>query len=161
MVQKHVQVDKIYQSHQLPTHLDTNMWNCSNSWKNSRNPLPEKNSHIFRYTCPMTIIFFERTQHQLNLLVSTQNMQFGCVENILRPSESKKSWRNANIFICWAESRNPIFYPVDSIFSFVNIFWYTCPETITLFSSAHNINGTYKILTIRISESVLSKKLMS
>ena len=105
--------------------------------------------------------FFERTQHQLNLQVSTQNIQFGCVENILRPSESKKSWRNANIFICWAESRTPIFYPVDSIFSFVNIFWYTCPVTITFFSSVHNINGTYKILTIKISESVLSKKLMS
>ena len=42
MVQKHVQVDKIYQSHQLPTHLDTNMWNYSNSWKNSRNPPPKK-----------------------------------------------------------------------------------------------------------------------
>ena len=42
MGRKHVQMDQIYQSHQLPSHLDTYMWRYGHIQKSNPNPLLKK-----------------------------------------------------------------------------------------------------------------------
>ena len=55
----------------------------------------------------------------------------------------------------------PDFLPCGLQFFFCQYFLIYLSCDHNFFSSVHNINGTYKILTIKISESGLSKQLMS